>query len=51
MRSVAEAGVRDGTSDAFGIVDVNAGVPTSKAAFTGGTSATALNARCGRQTD
>ena len=51
VRSMAEAGVRGGTSDAFGIVDVSAYVPTSEAAFTVGTSATTLNARYEGQND
>ena len=49
MRSVAEAGVRGGTSDTLGIVDICACVPASDAAFTGRASATALNARNGGQ--
>jgi len=40
---MAETIARDGTSDTFGVVDVYTSVPTSEAAFTGGTSSTALN--------
>ena len=49
MRPGAETGSRDGTPDTLGIVDVYASMSAGQAAFTGRTSAAALDARCGYQ--
>lgn len=49
MRPTAEAGARDGASDAFGVVDVYTSVSTSEAAFTGRASSAALDGGSGRQ--
>jgi len=51
MGLTTKTGARGGMSDAFGIVDVYTRVTASKATFTGGASATALDARCGCQED
>ena len=49
MGLTTKTGVGGGVSDTFGVVNVYATVSSSEAAFTGGASSAALDARCGCQ--